>query len=142
MSATDDNVIIKKSAKAADLPQWIFLRDLVKELGPEGTSSDEEDYDEGTMQKRFKTKRLLWRRPMDIHMAHIDKSYASLQAAQNAPGLFPANRIMSNSESTRAIPKGLPSNLYDRAFLEEKGQGYVDRFIDPRKNTFTWLEAS
>lgn len=139
LAITEDMIVITQAERSPYQSDWIFLEKLVVALGPEGQSSDEEDKDSGTMERRYKTKRLPWRREMDIHMHYMDTEHVKQAKARNAPGCLPSIRVPGRSLSNRSAPDKLPINLYDQDWIKRKGESYVERFIQPVQEEFEFL---
>lgn len=113
---------------------------LIDALGPDGMSSDEEDEDSAVLERQYKVKKLPWRRNMDYHMAVIDKEHVIHSKNRGAPGALPGKRVLGGSDSKRVPPEGLPINLYNQVWLKSKGSNFVDRFVQPGKEIFEWME--
>ena len=105
---------------------WRFLHDVVKELGNDGMSSDENG--EEDMQPVFFTSLMPWRRNMVRELKIIDGS-----RSPSTKGAKAAKHIKSTNATSWKPVKGLPPQFYDAIWL----------FNNQRvasEETFQWLE--
>lgn len=111
-------VTMKKETNSTDLVIWIFLHDLIVNLGEDGMSSDESDVDELGNQI-FVAKDLPWRREMSSEMQMIDSEHRRLKRLKTNKGTPLTRRLrrVNTKESRRSAPTGLVRKLYKKAWV-------------------------
>ncbi|KAI0628161.1 hypothetical protein C8Q77DRAFT_1068583 [Trametes polyzona] len=95
---------------------------ILKDLGPEGMSSDEENDVGGTLWKEYGVHRMPWRDKAVTHNLRVldalRRRYRSEEGQGERRGARPRIRFLTDipSKRTRAVPR-LPRNAYDPQWL-------------------------
>jgi hypothetical protein len=132
---------IKESEGASDIPIWRWLRQLIKTLGEEGTSSDESEVDEQTGHTLYRVHKMPWRRNIDFEISMIDKLRFHDKDLFPKKGSKPQPRSRSdrNQDSSRKTPpKGLPKAVYNSEWLAKQSQRDKGR-LEISKLRFGWM---
>jgi hypothetical protein len=87
---------IKESEDAPDTPIWKWLRQLIKTLGEDGTSSDESEVDEQTGYTIYRAHKMPWRRNIDFEISMIDKLRFRDKDLFSSKGSKPLPRLRSD----------------------------------------------
>jgi hypothetical protein len=113
---------------------------MLEWYGQDGMSSDETDY-EG-LEVVYRVRILPWRRDVTGYLDIIDRERKLPdQMVYSRAGSKPTKRVRADHhpESTRKAPKGLPSTLYDRGWLEGLSKHKQSALAISREQ-FEWLE--
>jgi hypothetical protein len=129
---------IKESEHASDTPIWKWLRQLMKTLGEEGTSSDESEVDEQTGFTIYNVRKVPWRRNIDFEISMIDKLRFNDKELFSNRGSKPSPRTRSNrnQNSSRMPPKGLPKAVYNSEWIANRRD---KRKLGISKEPFEWM---
>jgi hypothetical protein len=129
---------LKESEHASDTPIWKWLRQLIKTLGEDGTSSDESEVDEETGFTIYRVHKMPWRRNIDFEISTIDRLRLKDKELFSNKGSKPSPRTRStrNQDSTRMPPKGLPKALYNSEWIASRGD---KRKLGISKKPFEWM---
>jgi hypothetical protein len=118
------DIMINEIVTKDELQVYEWLRDVVRTLGNDGTSSDESSVDEDGMSV-YTVKRLPWRRNIEKELAIIDALRTQEQGIYTRRGSKPLKRIrdVHGPVSTREPVRGLPRIFYDAVWLQSEPQG-------------------
>lgn len=117
-----------------------FASSLLKELGEDGMSSEEEMRDENDVLKGFKTSQMDWRHPdIDILLNRIDTIGRQIK---NPQGAIAAPRFTGNSTKRKAV-LNLPHEFYNRAWLQKQvDKGFIVAREGSRRGQVRWMGLS
>lgn len=141
MTILDRLIDIKDNEQASDTPIWKWLRQVVKALGEEGTSSDESEVEEQTGQTFYRVHKMPWRRNIDFELLMIDKMGSQDPDLFSKKGSKPMPRSRSNrnkDSSRKWPPAGLPKPLYNSEWIAEQSQRDLRRLAISKK-PFEWM---
>jgi hypothetical protein len=122
-----------------DLRIWKWLLKLVKQLGPEGMSSEESD-DQNDTEVVFRVKRLPWRRDITKELSLIDAIRLKEKGIFAPQGSKPVKRIHGGERlvSIREAPGFLPRELYNEDWLKEQRFPHLKPGFSSLQ--FDWIE--
>lgn len=129
---------IKEFEHATDTPIWKWLRQLIKTLGEDGTSSDESEVDEQTGHTIYRVHKMPWRRNIDFEISTIDKLRFNDKDLFSNKGSKPSPRSRNNRNpnSSRMPPKGLPRAVYNCDWIANR---LDQRKLGISKKPFEWM---
>jgi hypothetical protein len=120
---------------------WQWLLALLNWYGAEGMSSDETSAE--NMETIYRVKILVWRRNIDKYLDCIDNERKlPHQELFSRSGSTPTKRVRSEDGliSTRDAIPGLPSELYDAKWLEDKDERYRRLTLCVSREQFEWMD--
>lgn len=106
--------------------------------------SSEETNVEG-MQRLYRVKVLHWRREgVDKYLDVVDAARGNPESGFADQGSKPIarGRDPRNLKSMRDPPKGLPATLYDKNWLDARGNYYAEGVLRVSKEQFEWLDIT
>lgn len=125
MGITEEQASIKRGNTEGAV--WKWLSEVVKELGPDGMSSDESD--EEDLMPVFRVKPMPWRRDISKELQIIDSH--SKKGVSMGPKA--AKRVKAlRSTSNRKAAEGLPKSFYHDDWLAHNPNSASD-------TTFPWM---
>jgi hypothetical protein len=132
---------IKDYEHASDTPIWKWLRQVIKALGEEGTSSDESEVDEQMGHTIYHVHKMPWRRNIDFELSMIDKLRFQDKDLFPNKGSKPLPRSRSNrnkDSSQKRPPVGLPKPLYNSEWIAKQSRRDL-RALAISKSPFEWM---
>ena len=135
---------IKESEHASDTPIWKWLRQLVKTLGKDGTSSDESEVDKQTSCTIYRVHKMPWHRNIDFEISTIDKLRFSDKDIFPNSGSKPLPRLRSNQNkdsSQKTPPKGLTKAVYNSEWIAKQSQQDKHK-LGISKKSFEWMSLT
>jgi hypothetical protein len=118
---TVDRVIRKKMHyQEPDLWAWKWLKELLRNLGEQGMSSDETEVD-NQGRTYFSIKKLPWRARVECQLKMIDDRRMQERSELNRKGAVPTTRLRTNNAvaSERSPPQKRPKGVFDKHWLQE-----------------------
>jgi hypothetical protein len=130
---------INNADDAQTKESWEFLLSTFTLFGTRIVSSDESD-SETERSQTFRVRKLPWRRNMDHQLATIEdirlnqpkRGAKPLRRRRDAPG--------TGLTSTRAVPTGLPQDLYDPTWLQDQNRAFRKRLAIDTTTPYVWKE--
>lgn len=143
MNCVDMIINIKADSAAPDLETWEYFKAVLKHLGQNGMSSEEERIQQlgSAVVPIYLVKLCLWRAaPVTKYMDMIDEGALSLKTGKGARQT-PRVRSQRRASSSNA-PVGMPRKMYDEEWLaeqESKRPRYVVEELRISKEVFEFL---
>ncbi|KAJ7334611.1 hypothetical protein DFH08DRAFT_813688 [Mycena albidolilacea] len=109
-----------------DVATWRRLLEMVKHLGQQGMSSEEEDEVQVDDAKVliYKVKVCIWRKPRVVeYLRFVDAQTGLFKKHQQGP--TPTSRIRSGAPGTSEALCGLPKSLYSGEWLKKASPAYL-----------------
>ncbi|KAJ7085091.1 hypothetical protein C8R44DRAFT_752987 [Mycena epipterygia] len=136
---------LKAGTRAPDLEAWKRILQMLKYLGNDGMSSEEEfeKDDRGTRLYVFKVKVYVWRAvEVGKYLRLVDTMGDKLAVRKKGPRPLPRER--DGTRSVSAAPKGLPECFYDAGWIKRESEAspvfYED--LEVSEEAFYLLAAS
>ncbi|KAJ7107169.1 hypothetical protein C8R43DRAFT_963218 [Mycena crocata] len=127
IAVTTSTIEIKLlDATIGDIATWQRLLEMLKHLGVQGMSSEDEDEVEveDTKVRIFRVKLCIWREPTVVELLRfVDAQAAVFKEHQRGPE--PATRIRGREHGSGKAPCGLPQSLYNPEWLKTKSKAYI-----------------
>ncbi|KAI6102400.1 hypothetical protein EDD16DRAFT_1525630 [Pisolithus croceorrhizus] len=133
---------LKAEENEDDADAWKWLKDLTTTLGEHGMSSEESGI-ENEVEVVLRVKTLPWRRSVERELDLIDLQRLLDDDIFAPQGARPLRRIRApgNPVSTRPVVKGLPTALYDRAWIAELSQRQLEA-LHIANVSFPWMKVA
>lgn len=132
---------VKRETEAEDLQSWLYLRDLLIQLTPDGMSSD--DSGDENHQVVYYVKVMPWRREeLANFMETLEKARVDDRDLWDPRGGKPGKRIQRYTGnaivSKRRVVQHLPRSLYSETWLNNGGNALR---VKVDAGTFQWAQA-
>ena len=133
-------LLVQGKIESADMGNevaiWRWLLKVMETLTADGMSSEESDLDDN-VNVVFRTKRLPWRRNIDLELRIIDTERVHVPTNFGKSGAKPAMRSRGGHDlvSERDPVDGLPRRFYDDKWFESEG-----RKMAVSKENFIWMK--
>jgi hypothetical protein len=132
---------VKRETEADDLPSWLYLRDLLVQLTPDGMSSDESGNED--RQVVYFVKFVPWRREeLAKYMEILENARVDDKDLWDPRGGRPGKRIRRYTGnaivSKRRVVQNLPRSLYSETWLNNGGNALR---VKVDAGTFQWAQA-
>lgn len=144
MTIVNHRVTTAENQQAPDLPAWKWLKDVLENLGKDGTSSDESEGELDEPGRVFTTKSMPWRRDLTKEIRILDTERMYDTTAFKARGSKPAPRVRRSNgpRSSRPAPCNLPRSFYDDDWLASLPVSEKNRLacLNDGSPAFAWLD--
>lgn len=142
MAVVENLAKLKAEENKDDADAWKWLKDLTTTLGEHGMSSEESGI-ENEVEVVLRVKTLPWRRSVERELDLIDLQRLLDDDIFAPQGARPLRRIRApgNPVSTRPVVKGLPTALYDRAWIAELSQRQMEA-LHIANVSFPWMKVA
>ncbi|KAG9313663.1 hypothetical protein JVU11DRAFT_5999 [Chiua virens] len=117
----------KQTVNAEDAEIWVWLTDILKQLGLDGMSSNE-SVAEDNIHMVYRTKVMLWRRDIERELEIIDNQRFVDTDIYTPRGSKPVKRMRGKRSAPSAhhpVAK-LPKVFYDKTWLKKQPQKFHD----------------
>lgn len=111
---------------------------MIKDLGPDGMSSDESEIDEHTGREILHVSQMTWRRKVDREMDLVDRQRMTDMELFSKKGAKPATRVRDGKETRRNPVEGLSKAFYEKTWLAAKSEAFLKKFSIAKKQV-KWL---